>query len=269
MSPEGIEQGWNTRFSSVVALDSKKEQTGSEEERRNRLCTGTFLNQTTVLTAAHCVTAIPGRRARTVGMNVGQTWTSAVDGPGSLRIFKPNRYRYSVEEPDRTETLDVAIVVFPAGTAARVGVETFARVATSRPGDPHTDSIGLVGFGFSELVETPREANGIKRLGIGLPNNYRYDDRLVVVSGQVTDPRDSSGDNFYNHYIESGDSGGPLLLLTTPMQILGVASTGSEADRAGRAISVYPDLTNPDIQAFFRSTISCTGGPCAEDFLSP
>lgn len=124
----------------TVALTS----TGAE------LCTGTFLSDTEMLTAGHCLE----EGDPTGGVNV--------DGVPSLAAYVAPQFK----DIDSAR-YDMALVIFPAGTGEYLGIQHYPRLASAPPAPG--EALYLVGFGMTDpyaMMSGGDGGHGIRGWGI-------------------------------------------------------------------------------------------------------
>jgi hypothetical protein len=221
-------------YPAVVKLDVKN---GEKET----FCTGTFLSDAVVLTAAHCFFTVDSDEVK----------TGAVKAISYVRHAK---FQYHIPAlPDLDGTVfDVALVKFPQGTS-----KDFLSL-TQKPENAGSKLI-LVGFGGSNAHHGAE--NSSKREGLTVVTDRR-DGRYFIEGGDGVIRQDKSRQVFPNEVyasISNGDSGGPLLT-SDGRSILGIASWGSfSTDRVGVAEGVYNDVLGQESQAFLRENLKKYG----------
>lgn len=149
-------------------------------------CTGTFVSDTVMITAGHCV----ADAASASDLFIPATAIRAVD----FRI-QPS---FASKDFGNSMPYDMAVIKFPPGTAPAT-----MNLAKSAPkiGDPLT----IVGFGQTDLQQNGAGA-GTKRSG----NNTvrRLEAGLIMFSGTFASTNQEGKDGASSY----GDSGGPLLI---------------------------------------------------------
>lgn len=162
-------------------------------------CTGTFVSDNTLLTAAHCIGSSNTVRIR---RRINAT---------SLKV----KVHPKTQVTGRLGAYDIAVVVFPDNTApAVVSVKT----SPVKPGDEAL----FVGYGRN----SSSGGSGVKRVG---RNKVRSIDggKTIVSSRSTSNP--NSGEDVS---VAPGDSGGPLFINGA---IAGITSWHSNYSRSGHA----------------------------------
>lgn len=171
-------------------------------EQDSHFCTGFFVNEHQVLTAAHCVVNLSPDQPE-LYLAVGENAKPQQKGAKALRYFLHSDFARGSQL--LANPYDIAVVEFPAGSAA-------ATVRMSMRAPRVDDSVTLVGFGRDENVAgaSPNKGStvsGTKRYG---KNSIRGCEEGVfsVVGVAKTRPGLQKG-----QYVATaqGDSGGPLL----------------------------------------------------------
>ncbi len=233
-------------FPSVVMLEFDAGQGPS-------ICTGTFVNDSQVVTAAHCVYDIVTARK---GASVMSTTTA--DGTRVKAVRLQYHPAYTVVE-GALSNHDVAIVSFPRGTSR-----------ASTPLYPTTPTVGqdftIVGFGLNDYrYDTQGKQNGtgagVKREGKN--KIAEISDGMIRFNGVPTasDPKTAQGQDSASG---SGDSGGPLLINE---MLAAVTSGGGLAQRTNKngqtftvKVSNYVNLNEPANRSFLARALVSTPG---------
>jgi hypothetical protein len=221
-------------YPAVVKLDVKHGE-------RETFCTGTFLSDAVVLTAAHCFFTVASDEVKMGSIK-------------AVSYVRHPKFQYHIPAlPDLDGTLfDVALVRFPHGTS-----KDFLSL-TQKPENAGAKVI-LVGFGGSNAQRGAEQSS--KREGTTVVTDRR-DGRYFIEGSDGVIRKDKSRRVFPNEVyasISNGDSGGPLLT-SDGRSILGVASWGSySSDRVGVAEGVYNDILGQESQDFLRESLKKYG----------
>ena len=188
----------------------------------NASCTGTFVSETTMITAAHCV--LEGDEIRSV--RVAQT------GAQSTKILV---------HPNATGNVggeDLTVVIFPRQPGQKV-------MPLSKRKPQAGDAITIVGYGLSDVSQN--NSAGTKRLG----KNKLLDasGNELVFGGELRNV--GAAGNGENSASASGDSGGPMFISD---ELVGVTSGGTTQDDT--KYSFYVNLLSASNQAFLKSTLA-------------
>ncbi|MGE0174354.1 MAG: trypsin-like serine protease [Oligoflexales bacterium] len=203
------------------------------------ICTATFLNATTAITAAHCVKAGPTRPYRL-----------SINGVAPANVIVVSDSFYA----DLSARLDAAILVFDRPLGDEIGVVHYGTVATADP--KPGDQVSVYGFGVNDL----RTGANDGRLHWGQNTVHQVDSDLVTVMGVHWA---DGGQVSPNAGPLSGDSGGPLT--TQNAELLGICSQGDQSGQKGEVF--YFKLQSPKAKEFFKRAITdCGKGPCAANF---
>jgi len=184
-------------------------------------CTGTFISDSTFITAAHCVTDDSGRM-HGVYLSRNKVQSTKV-------IWHPKWQGRS-----DNHTHDLALVIFPSGTARK-----FAKIY------PHVarkgDKITIVGYGGSRVQPGLSEAI-LKRVGTNTLLGLASDGSLLFKGPPFPDGKPN------NAGIAPGDSGGPLFING---QIVGTTRGGLQDGTA-----YYVNLQQRDNHQFLKDAPS-------------
>lgn len=210
-------------------------------------CTGTFVNDSQVVTAAHCV---EGLEANNPALSYVKLLANGQEQ--SIRALSYVRSdKYTIHNP--VSPLDVAVINFPAHTAPAV-----SPIATESPkvGDEFT----IVGYGNNvNTIDYNGRFNGsgagIKRSGSNKISEIS--DGVIKFSGHSGKELDlTPGENVSSG---AGDSGGPLFI---DGRLAAVTSAGSfepgDDGQGGRKLfnfSYYVDLNNSESQSLLRKAL--------------
>lgn len=232
-------EGDDAAFPAVVQLMSKS-------ENNSRFCSGFFVNEYQVLTAAHCV--------KDLGSDLPDLYLIAGGNPMfEHRSAKALRYfvhpDYEQGQQQIANPYDIAVIEFPAGSA-----ESSIRLS-SRPASVN-DAITLVGYGSDQNVAgvsstATGTGTGIKRYG---QNSIKAlaDGILSIVGVDRTRPGLHKG-----QYVATaqGDSGGPVLLNA---EVIGVmVAVDVRLGGAGKvsSVSYAVDLKSSSSREFLDSVL--------------
>ena len=149
-------------------------------------CTGTWVNDSQIVTAGHCVNSRP----------------TAIRANGVSAVS----YALQTGYDGGVNGLDLAIVNFPENSS-----RSFRRIATTAP--EVNDPIEIVGFGNNVVANNPANASGAGVLRQGTNTLLAQQDDMYITVGVP-----SAVDSFQGVDIElgefattgRGDSGGPL-----------------------------------------------------------
>jgi len=204
------------RFLAVVLL-SLDEGSG--------LCTGTFISQQMVLTARHCIS---GKAPPAVG------------GIESIKVLTTS----GEYQPEK----DIALVIFPEGTAGKLGIKVFPKLSSEPARKDET--VTLIGYGLNNMVK--KEGAGKKRIGTNVVTAVERGFIAFDAKSYGTGTGENAG-------LGSGDSGGPLL--NSKGEILGVGIIASLEQAKGllgffgflsdNMIAVYVDIHSASSHQFF------------------
>jgi secreted trypsin-like serine protease len=233
-------------FPSVILLQFSTGGNGSS------ICTGTFVNDAQVVTAAHCVYDIlkNGRTASSM------TFTKTLANGRSQRVTAVSlKYHpgYTVV-PGKLSNHDLAVVTFPRNSAP-----------ATTPLYPETPSVGqkftIVGFGVNDYQydsagQQTGSGSGTKRKGEN--EIYQVEDGMIKFYGVPTasDPTVAQGQAAASG---SGDSGGPLLIDGSLAAVTAGGGLAQATDEEGRSFTVkvsnYVDLNEVSNADFLQATL--------------
>lgn len=204
------------------------------------MCTGTFIRDDVVLTAAHC--NLPVR-------SYEKLLDVTVFGPGLSRKT-PLVATKTVAQPDYRDYTDVGLVFFPAGSAPAL-----AKLATV-PGKSG-DKVRFVGFG-RDMFRADTRGLGRKRIGTNVMDNANG---LVTITNEFSPYKTPApGQSIFI----KGDSGGPLF--DSQGDILAVVSRSLTLERPHPQIPLrnyvahvhmqFPSVTEPRNQTFISGALA-------------
>ena len=239
------------------------------DDRTGRICSGTFLSDTTMITASHCLQDIANGGARYISGDVidlsGDKFSATVNrgipaikafiGAPSLTIGKPE-LADSLQDHEK----DIAILVFPSGTFKNTAKILNKPLVTNQ-------ELTLVGYGditapgYAE--DKPEDRIHIKRIGTNrLPEidpklRAEFNPEMYIISGNAS----SDGKTESSHAVlGKGDSGGPLFL---GQGLAAIASAGNvNADSAkpffnnAESLSFYASLQSTFARQFLANAIA-------------
>ncbi len=227
-----------SEYPSVVLLVSLTPQGES-------ICTGTFVNDSQVVTAAHCVEGLDAARPTIAYAKedkaTGEIGLAAV----ALNFVRQPAYDFA----EGVNPKDIAVVNFPENTAPAT-----SPLATTTPlvGDEMT----IVGFGNNEnFYDTTGSQSGSgagnKRVGKNQVGKITDDGMIAFVGVPGAVPDLEAGELVGSG---SGDSGGPLFVNGA---LAGVTSGGGlqESEIGLLSISFYVDVNNQVVKPFLDSVL--------------
>jgi len=185
------------------------------------ICTGTFVSDRVVLTAAHCLDRTEGG-----GMSLGN-----VRAEGAI-------HGTLVGKVAALRKTDLAVLAFPAGTG-----KAWVSLAPRAPA--RTDRIAFVGFGRSDVKDGA--TSGVKRLGYNMCERMA-DGFLHVVGLAANSDAVPRGEDAATSF---GDSGAPLLV---DGAIAGIGSGGGVLPD-GRKRSQFVDLSSAESCALLAKVV--------------
>lgn len=224
----------------------------------NAICTGTFVNDSQVLTAAHCVYDLVQANRSPSFMTFNK-----VQADGTSKRIAAVRLEYHpgyTVETGKLSNHDLAIVTFPRGSA---------------PGTtglyPKEASVGqkftIVGFGLNDYrydssgKQTGAAGSGIKRKGEN--QIAELDQGMIRFYGVPTaqDPNVAQGQDVASG---SGDSGGPLFIAGALAAVTSGGGLATGQDENGQKFTVkvsnYVELNEPSNREFLSQHLLTSPG---------
>ena len=197
-------------------------------------CTGTFVRDDLLVTAAHCTTA-PGT-AKFVLFGKVAHWQGQRPS-SSLYTVHPD---FSIEEPSPRPT-DIAFIHLPRGTATS---DMIATIAVEE--DWSEQPVTMVGYGGSE-PSWKWDLLGVRRLGKNQIAGFWYGGPYRMIKLNTEQPVNPSD----NAAINEGDSGGPLY--NHRGELVGIGQSGRLLEDKGYWDTRFIDLQVPRIARFVKA----------------
>ena len=210
-------------------------------------CTGTFVNDHQMLTAAHCVEGLDPQNPALYYLSKPEGSTKDLEyQPQAKALSFVQHPNYSMRLEGGINQFDMAVVDFPAGTAPAVSQVTETKPKTG-------DVLTIVGYGdnrnFATLSgEFEGSGSGIKRIGT---NQVAFLDADMIGFYGVTESNPELEPGEYSAS-GAGDSGGPLFI---DGKLAGITSGGGLAQTEDGylvGVSLYVDLTSQSSEQFLQ-----------------
>jgi|GEM_PF-1178364 len=237
-------------FPSVIMLQFNAGQGTS-------ICTGTFVNDSQVVTAAHCVYDILAARRTASSMSFSKKKS---DGT-SVRVAA-TRLEYHpayTVTPGTLSNHDIAIVTFPRNSAPAT-----TPLYPTEPEVGQTFTIvgyGLNNYSYNSRGEQTGDGSGVKRKG---QNQIAVIDNGMIKFYGLPTSTDASTPLGVDSASGSGDSGGPLLINGSLAATTSGGGLASGTDEAGQTFTVkvsnYVDLNEPGNREFLKARLVATPG---------
>lgn len=217
------------------------------------ICTGTFVNDAQVVTAAHCVYDILKDGHSISSMSFTKTLTN-----GTSQRIKATALKYHpgyTVVPGRLSNHDLAVVTFPRYSAPAT---TPLYGDEPRVGQAFT----IVGYGVNDYQydasgQQKGTGSGVKRKGKNTINHIQ--NGLIRFDGVPT-ASDSDYALGQESASGSGDSGGPMLIDGALAAVTAGGGLGKAKDKGGNSITVkvsnYVDLSESSNLDFLESTLT-------------
>ena len=198
------------------------------------MCTGTFVSDSTMITAAHCVDDSDTGNIQAMMDRCDENRTDSIK---SLKVWHHGKTKSDFQDgfiDSELANIDVAVLKFPDGTASH-----FSSV---HQGDFPSTEEALVSVGFGSTSPFTSAFDG----------NF---ENITKIQGSAildVEPNESSKSlvakvNKTPNQLTKGDSGGPLL---DNGQILGIASLGSSS------VSYWSSLRSAENQALLKRAVA-------------
>ena len=191
---------------------------------RGAICTGTFVSDTTLITAAHCVVES--------GKQLGDVRLSGFKGKKALKILAHPKF---LAVPAAKH--DLAVIIFEADSSKK-----YSNVSKEQP--RAEAKIVIAGFGNNDHIK--RTGNGTKRIGHNTLAANK--DGLLTFTGGLDSSGGSNGENAAS---SQGDSGGPMFIENI---LVGVVSGGRVL--GDQKESTYANISFSENIDFLKNTMT-------------
>lgn len=223
----------------ILLLDSAK----------GAICTGTFIDDETVITAAHCtmggedVDPVTGRVDHTISLveMIDPAEKKVKKIADSVAVYRNPEWDKAFEKR-QVNKYDLGVIKFPKGTS-----QNYRKISSKQAAAK--DEFTIVGFGLNYVPKDQNDMDpssaGIKRMGKNKVESLS--EGFIMFNGALkTTTADGTNVN-----ASSGDSGGPMFI---DGKLVGVTSGGGR-DILGRGVSLYIDL-HTDISKDFLASLN-------------
>ncbi|MDQ3231330.1 MAG: S1 family peptidase [Pseudobdellovibrionaceae bacterium] len=250
MACDASDDGSSLKLTNAIETDSAAfpavVQLMTKSENNSRFCSGFFVNEYQVLTAAHCVKDLEAEQPD-LYLVAGGKETSQGRTAKALRYYVHTDFERGLQR--LANPYDIAVVEFPAGTAA-------AKARLSPRAPRANDAVTLVGYGSEQTVAgvsstAAGSATGVKRHG---QNSIKAsaDGILSVVGVDKAKPSLQRG-----QYVATaqGDSGGPILLNAEVVGMMVAVDVRQGGAGQVSSISYAVDLNSASSREFLDSVL--------------
>ncbi|RYZ57047.1 MAG: S1 family peptidase [Proteobacteria bacterium] len=210
------------------------------------ICTGTFINDSQVLTAGHCVEGL-SKTKPSIYYATDKGGQMAAIAQAVSYVRNP---KYSFAEG--VSAHDISIINFPANTAPAV---TALAESTPEVGEEFT----IVGYGNNENYLSKGVLDGagagVKRAGKNFISST--DDGMITFAGLTGVETAPVQGEKAGELVSSGagDSGGPLLVKGKLAGITSGGGLSKTEDGLDVAISLYVDVNSAESRAFLATVV--------------
>lgn len=246
----------STDDSSDLKITNGKDATAAEypsvvtlyDAKVGALCSGTFIDETTVLTAAHCTMSYKIDSQGNVNGKLSIIHiVNAAKGEANLVAESVSAVRNPLWDKTggNVSPYDLALIKFPAGSAKAV-----SQLATTpvRVGDQLT----IVGYGLNQTVNMSDASSvGVKRIGVNSVS--AIEDGFIQFKGvsKTTKTDGSAKDSSASQ----GDSGGPLFVNGKLAGVTSGGGGGLGSIFSGKTTNLYVDLQSAESKAFLAKNL--------------